>query len=52
MHQQHGVVLEDGEQAMFMEWSLSDPPGDWELERDDRIKAKQGNGNPFVGMFK
>jgi len=52
MHQQHGVVLENGELAMFMEWSLSDPPRDWEFERDDRIKAIQGNGNPFVGMFR
>ena len=51
MHQQHGVVLEGGELEMYMSWSLEDPPEAWEFERDERIKRKQGNGNPFVRMF-
>ena len=52
MHQQHGVVLEAGELQMYMSWSQNDPPDIWEFERDDRIKANQGNSNPFVGMFR
>ena len=52
MHSQHGVVLQDGELQMYMQWSVDDPPEEWEFERDKRIKLKQGNGNPFVEMFK
>ena len=52
MHSQHGVVLQDGELQMYMQWSVDDPPEEWEFERDNRIKLKQGNGNPFVEMFR
>ena len=36
---------------MFMQWSVQDPPTEWEFTRNQRIRAKQGNGNPFVEMF-
>ena len=52
MHSQHGVELKTGELLMYMSWSQNDPPEAWEFERDDRIKTKQGNGNPFVEMFR
>ena len=51
MAAQHGLELESGELARYIQWSNDDPPEEWEFTRNDRIKAKQGNGNPFVEMF-
>ena len=34
--------------AALMDWSETDPPDKWEVERDKRIEAEQGNSNPFV----
>lgn len=48
---QHGLELRSGELVMYMGWSNSDPPTSAEFERNDRIREKQGNGNPFVEMF-
>ncbi len=36
---------------MFIAWSQKDPPDEWERERNERIKAGQGNGNPYVENF-
>jgi len=47
----HGLKLEDGELDMYLRWSLTDTPTTQEFARNDRIRAKQGNGNPFVEMF-
>ncbi len=33
---------------MLRAWSASDPPDAWELLRNTRIEAEQGNRNPFV----
>ncbi len=41
----------DGELDMYMGWSNADPPNEAEFVRNDRIREKQGNGNPFVEMF-
>ncbi len=48
MHDQHGVVIPDEEWNMFVDWSTADPVSAWELERDRRIAAIQGNNNPYV----
>ena len=48
MHDVHGVRIDDGEHAMFLRWSASDPVTPWEQERDRRIAAVQGNSNPYV----
>ena len=48
MHDQHGVLIPDAEWNMLVDWSDNDPVSAWELERDSRIEAKQGNGNPYV----
>ena len=51
MAAQNGLELESGELARYLKWSNDDPPEAWEFTRNDRIKTKQGNGNPFVEMF-
>jgi deoxyribonuclease-1 len=51
MHSQHGLVLQDDELEMYMQWSLQDKPDAWEIERDKRIAAKQGNNNPYVQLY-
>ncbi len=48
MHDQHGVVIPDDEWNMLVDWSTADPISAWELERDRRIAAIQGNHNPYV----
>ena len=47
----HGLQLHDGELEMYLQWSNADPPVEAEFVRNDRIRDKQGNGNPFVEMF-
>lgn len=49
---QHGLVLAPGELEMYLRWSKKDPPEDWEVLRNERIKEYQGNSNPFIDMFK
>ncbi len=51
MHDQHGVVIPDAEWKMFIDWDASDPVSSWELERDRRVAAVQGNSNPYVAGF-
>lgn len=48
MQWKHGVAISEYEMEMFIEWDRQDPVSDWELERNERIKAIQGNGNPWV----
>ena len=47
----HGLQLHEGELEMYLQWSNADPPAEAEFVRNDRIREKQGNGNPFVEMF-
>lgn len=47
----HNLKLRDGELEMYLQWSNADPPTSAEFERNDQVKEKQGNGNPFVEMF-
>ena len=51
MNYKHGVNLSDEERLMFLRWSLSDPPDEWEFIRNARIKELQGNSNAYVDMF-
>ena len=48
---QHGAVLTDDQITMFIDWTINDPPGPLEFERNNRVKALQGNGNPFIEVF-
>jgi deoxyribonuclease-1 len=44
----YGFTLSRQDQQLFTAWSRQDPPDDWEIERNRRIKAIQGKGNRFV----
>lgn len=48
MNKIYGVSLSSNTKAMMNSWSNDDPPDAWEIERDKRIEAIQGNRNPFV----
>lgn len=48
---EYGLQLQQGELEMYLQWSNEDPPVEAEFVRNDRIREKQGNGNPFVEMF-
>ena len=43
-----GMELTDAERTRFMEWNLADPPTDWELERDGRVRMVQHVGNNWI----
>lgn len=43
-----GLVLTPEEATTFRAWSAEDPVDSWELERDRRIEAAQGNRNHHV----
>ncbi|WP_025897213.1 endonuclease I family protein [Sneathiella glossodoripedis] len=48
MSDRHGVEIPEAERAMFLRWHENDPVSDWEREKNRRVKAVQGNGNPYV----
>lgn len=50
MHEIRGVPLSRREIEMYLDWHRSDPPDAWEIERDKRIEAMQGNSNPYVSI--
>jgi len=51
MAAEHGVRLSRGQRALFEGWNLADPPDAFERERDARIRALQGQSNPFVADY-
>jgi deoxyribonuclease-1 len=51
MNYKHNVVVPEDEYLMFLKWSIKDPPDEWEVIRNGRIKELQGNSNTFVDMF-
>lgn len=48
MSRTYGMPLSNAEKELFERWHEDDPPDDWERTRDARIRAIQGNSNPFV----
>jgi deoxyribonuclease-1 len=51
MNYKHDVVVPEDEYLMFLKWSLNDPPDEWGVIRNVRIKELQGSSNIFVDMF-
>jgi deoxyribonuclease-1 len=41
-------ILDEEHRSLFQVWSATDPPDDWERERNRVISERQGNGNPFI----
>lgn len=48
MHLTYRIPLTDAERARYLAWHQADPPTAWERTRNERIRALQGNDNPFV----
>lgn len=48
MSETYGVALTAAQEKMFKAWSEADPVDDWERLRDARVKAAQGNANPYL----
>lgn len=44
----YDVPITEERLKMFIEWDKSDPITEWEIERNNRIKEIQGNGNPYI----
>lgn len=49
MHDRYGFNMSAQQQKLMLAWHQQYPPSDWERERDRRIAAVMGHGNPFVG---
>ncbi len=43
-----GMTLTTEERSLFEEWNREDPPDEWEIERNRRVKEIQRIGNHFV----
>lgn len=48
MIESYDVPISKERKAMLLFWDKADPIDTWERQRNERIKAIQGNGNPFV----
>ena len=43
------VTIEDiGDPQTLLQWSQDDPVDAWEMQRNDRTEAAQGNRNPYI----
>lgn len=49
MRDTYGIEISRQQQQLFTAWANLDPVDEWELERNRRISAAQGNANPYVG---
>ena len=49
MAQTYGFRLSDQDRKLYEAWNRQDPPDSFERERNRRIRALQGNANPFIG---
>ena len=45
---QYKVPIPADSEDMFREWHFTDPPSQWEQERNTLIEQEQGNRNPFI----
>lgn len=48
MQKTYGLKLNQEEQRRFNSWHREDPVSTWECQKNQVIKLKQGNGNPFI----
>ncbi|WP_092525996.1 endonuclease [Onishia taeanensis] len=48
MRDEYGVRISRQQQQLFTAWAKQDPVDAWEKERNQRITAIQGSGNPYV----
>lgn len=48
MSDRYNMKLSSQELNKFSAWNKEDPADKWEIEKNKRIKAIQGNGNPWI----
>ncbi|MEH6579986.1 MAG: endonuclease [Amphritea sp.] len=48
MQERYGLSISRQQMQLFTAWARQDPVDEWELERDRKITAIQGNRNPYV----
>lgn len=48
MHDRYNLRMSDQQARLFVAWDKQFPPSAWEKERERRIAAVMGQGNPFV----
>ena len=42
------MAIPDDSEEMLREWHLSDPPDEWDRDRNSLIEDEQGNRNLFI----
>lgn len=52
MIDRYGIPVTQAYYQFLMDWDATDPPDKWEFERNARITAYQGIGNPWVERWK
>jgi len=52
MEKTYGFTLSKPKKKLYWAWSKADAPDAWEIERNNRIKKVQGNGNVFIEKYK
>ncbi len=52
MSDTYGFRLSRQDRQLYGAWNNQDPPDDWEIERNRRIKAIQGVGNGYVEEYR
>jgi deoxyribonuclease I len=48
MSHQYKMKIPDDYEELLRRWHLSDPPDEWERDRNSLIEDVQGNRNPFI----
>jgi deoxyribonuclease-1 len=48
MERTYGFNISRQQRQLFTAWAKTDPPDEWEYERNNRIAEIQGRGNPFI----
>jgi len=51
MQKVYGLKISKKQQRLFKVWDKKDPVDEWEVQRNQRIMAIQGNSNPFVDLL-
>ncbi|WP_295440534.1 endonuclease [uncultured Thiodictyon sp.] len=52
MRDTYGFRLSRQDQQLYTAWNNQNPPDDWEIERNRRIKEIQGMGNAYVEEYR
>lgn len=51
MAEQYAYNLSDSQRQLFESWNRQYPPSIWEIERNKRIEAQQGNTNSYISEY-